>query len=253
MANYTELTSNDDTVLSKIFDPESAPNLRLMIDPHLPRDPHTNEETFHKIQSQERNIIETIERAVRNGGENDIGRNAQLHEAYLQLSSLIEIYPEAASLKNNRAQLSRMLLESNLTDDPEKDELKEHSSPTLLNTISDLDKAIELTQPATPSEAVSPFQCRILGQAFTQRAALFHTASKDPNLMVRIRKCGTQFSEWDVNDFEEAASRDFFMGGRYGNEIGKALAVHTNPTAKLCGQMVQEAMKREIAVSPSAS
>ena len=50
---------------------------------------------------------------------------------------------------------------------------------------------------------------------------------------------------WQVIDFEEAASRDFFMGGRYGNEIGKALAVHTNPTAKLCGQIVQEAMRKE--------
>ena len=46
-------------------------------------------------------------------------------------------------------------------------------------------------------------------------------------------------------DFEEAASRDFALGGRYGNEIAKGLAVSTNPTAKLCGQMVREAMKKE--------
>ena len=38
---------------------------------------------------------------------------------------------------------------------------------------------------------------------------------------------------------------DFAMGGRYGNEIAKGLAVSTNPTAKLCGQMVREAMKKE--------
>jgi hypothetical protein len=37
------------------------------------------------------------------------------------------------------------------------------------------------------------------------------------------------------------------MGGRYGNEIAKALAVSTNPTAKLCGEMVREAMRKEYA------
>jgi hypothetical protein len=50
---------------------------------------------------------------------------------------------------------------------------------------------------------------------------------------------------WSKLDFEEHASRDFAMGGRYGNEIAKGLAVSTNPTAKLCGQMVREAMKKE--------
>jgi hypothetical protein len=37
------------------------------------------------------------------------------------------------------------------------------------------------------------------------------------------------------------------MGGRYGNEIAKALAVSANPTAKLCGEMVREAMRKEYA------
>jgi hypothetical protein len=41
------------------------------------------------------------------------------------------------------------------------------------------------------------------------------------------------------------ASRDFMLGGRYGNQIAKALAVATNPTAKLCGSIVQEAMSKE--------
>ena len=253
MAHHSDLTSNDDTVLSKIFDPESAPNARLMVDSLLPRDPHTSEETLQKIQGQERSIIDTVEKSLGVGGEPDIGRNAKLAEAYSQLSSLIDTFPEAASLRNNRAQLSRMMLGPMLTSDSEDDEPTKPSLPTLLNTVSDLDKAIELCQPPAPSQAISPFQCRILGQAYTQRAALFHSASKDPNLMAKIRKLGKQFSDWDANDFKEAASQDFFMGGRYGNEIGKALAVHTNPTAKLCGQMVQEAMKREMAVGPSAS
>ena len=48
-----------------------------------------------------------------------------------------------------------------------------------------------------------------------------------------------------VVEFEEHASRDFVMGGRYGNEIARALAVSANPTAKLCGEMVREAMRKE--------
>lgn len=35
------------------------------------------------------------------------------------------------------------------------------------------------------------------------------------------------------------------MGGRYGNEVAKALAVASNPTAKLCGAIVKEAMRKE--------
>ena len=35
------------------------------------------------------------------------------------------------------------------------------------------------------------------------------------------------------------------MAGRYGDEMGKGLAVSTNPTAKLCGEMVKEAMRKE--------
>ncbi len=53
--------------------------------------------------------------------------------------------------------------------------------------------------------------------------------------------------QWKVTEWEENASRDFMVGGRYGNEIAKALAVAANPTAKLCGEMVREAMKKEYA------
>ena len=37
------------------------------------------------------------------------------------------------------------------------------------------------------------------------------------------------------------------LGGRYGNEIARNLAVGTNPVAKLCGEMVREAMRKEYA------
>jgi len=35
------------------------------------------------------------------------------------------------------------------------------------------------------------------------------------------------------------------MGGRYGNEMARAMSVATNPYAKLCGGIVKEAMRAE--------
>lgn len=52
--------------------------------------------------------------------------------------------------------------------------------------------------------------------------------------------------KWSANDFEEAASRDFRAAGTYGSEIGRVLGVAVNPTAKLCGEMVRGAMRREV-------
>lgn len=48
-------------------------------------------------------------------------------------------------------------------------------------------------------------------------------------------------------EWEEAASGDFLMGGRLGNEVARQMAVVVNPTAKLCGDMVREAMRMEYA------
>lgn len=63
----------------------------------------------------------------------------------------------------------------------------------------------------------------------------------------RIKKELLQESSWSHLDFQEHASRDYMMAGRYGNKIGKAVAVTMNPTAKLCGEIVKEAMRKEYA------
>jgi hypothetical protein len=42
------------------------------------------------------------------------------------------------------------------------------------------------------------------------------------------------------------ASRDFFVGGRYGNKIAQQMSVQTNPYAKMCGAIVKEAMRKEM-------
>ena len=49
------------------------------------------------------------------------------------------------------------------------------------------------------------------------------------------------------DELEEMASKDFAAGGRYGDERAKQMAVKTNPYAKMCGAIVKEAMKKEMA------
>jgi hypothetical protein len=44
---------------------------------------------------------------------------------------------------------------------------------------------------------------------------------------------------------EELASRDFTLGGRYGNKVARQLSVQTNPYAKACGAIVKEALRKE--------
>lgn len=47
-------------------------------------------------------------------------------------------------------------------------------------------------------------------------------------------------------ELEEWASRDFERGGRYGNKAAAEMARATNPYARLCGSIVEGAMRREM-------
>lgn len=253
MANSLQLTGNDSSVLAQLFDPESAPTTHILVDPSLPDEPRfENHQILAEIKEQERAIIGRVEAAIKEH-ERSWEQTAVLDEAYDALTNLIDAYPQCSSIRNNRAQLLRLKHGDNLL----VPQVSSGVSCSLLSegavAVIDLDSAISLLAPSTPHAAVSPGQCRTLAQAYTQRGALFYAASKTlvtdihvPHVRVPVGRLAT----WTSLDFEQAASRDFFMGGRYGNEVAKALAVHTNPTAKLCGQMVQEAMKQEYIVSP---
>ena len=111
--------------------------------------------------------------------------------------------------------------------------------------LSDLDQAISLLTPVGRYPRLSPQAARTLSLAHTQRGAIYHMTAKMLALGAVSVPDGRREAGWTKLEFEENASRDFAMGGRYGNEIAKGLAVSTNPTAKLCGQMVREAMKKE--------
>ncbi|MCJ1480452.1 hypothetical protein MMC06_000607 [Schaereria dolodes] len=246
------LTANDSSVILRIFDPEKAPGATVILDPSFPVDPHiTDLDTLGLIKDKEAQIIKRIEIAIKDEVDQPI-RSSILEKAFADLSDLIATYPNYASLRNNRAQLTRVqfgdlaLISSNCLQSASLESNRGSS------TLEDLHAAIILLSPATPLTPLSPAACRVLAQAYTQRGALYRAmaklrmlSSKDETFQPILSTSIIPLQDWKVRELEEAASRDFFMGGRYGNEIGKVLAVHINPTAKLCGQMVQEAMRKE--------
>ena len=255
MANGPVLTSNDQAVLSKLFDPESAPDARVLVDPSLPSDPNIEDVgVLASIKREEVSVIKYVELALRDPNSTLEDKNQRLSHAYDRFSALVDAHPNSASLLNNRAQIFRLQYgDSHFIGS--KGATSENKIPALAAiALQDLSEAIRLLSPSNPQPAISPNQCRVLAQAHTQRAAMYHAASKklapqdqSPESVPAMTASIASIGSWKTQDFEEAASRDFFMGGRYGNEVGKALAVHTNPTAKLCGQIVQEAMRREYA------
>ena len=49
----------------------------------------------------------------------------------------------------------------------------------------------------------------------------------------------------DSEMLEELANREFELAGRYRNEQARTMATLTNPYGRLCGGIVQEAMRAD--------
>ncbi|KAK4240237.1 hypothetical protein C8A03DRAFT_31623 [Achaetomium macrosporum] len=254
------LSRRDLNVLEKIKDPESDPSLLIQVDPSLPKDPHIlDAHEYQSISQQEREIILSIQRLEvqqakqQSEGTTDTDIAEEYRKCVSRLGQLIQDHPQYASARNNRAQALRRLYGDSIlvADAPRNPQalLQRVDDSERLDVaktvLSDLDHAILLLAPKVAYSRLSPQVARTLSNAHTQRAAIYLMTSKllGPNT-VSVDAERPEAS-WSKLDFEEQASRDFAMGGRYGNEIAKALAVSTNPTAKLCGQMVREAMKKE--------
>jgi len=260
------LTTHDLFVLEKIKDPESGPAPPLLISESLPKDPYiTDQKLYQSITQQEREIISTIQEIeLQIAGLKPSSQASSPLSQYLicvkKFDRLIEDYPNYASARNNRAQALRriygdtMLVKSPLdTSGEQAMVLDPRASDTFLMSMSkqvleDLTTAISLLTPKLFSP-LSTQAAKTLSQAYTQRGALYHLTAKclsSKDTVLRIDKKRKEV-QWKVIDFEENASADFMMGGRYGNEIAKALVVTSNPTAKLCGDIVREAMSKEYA------
>lgn len=113
--------------------------------------------------------------------------------------------------------------------------------------FADLGQAINLSTPSSPADPVSPIQARILADTHTHRGYLLLKAAR-ARKDSKIQGSG-QLWELGSDQLEEMASRDFFFGGRYGNKIAQQMAVQTNPYAKMCGSIVKEAMRKEVAMN----
>ncbi|KAK0705265.1 hypothetical protein B0H67DRAFT_593617 [Lasiosphaeris hirsuta] len=257
---FVSLSRRDMNVLGKIKDPESDPSLAVYIDTALPRDPNIRDASIYdKLSQRERDIIVSIQKLeIQHASEQSRGSPGVdviqgYRECVSRFGQLIEEYPHYASARNNRAQALRRLCGDSMlvSKGPQlpqallhdQDEVERMEMAHLL--LSDLDRAILLLTPAGRFPKLAPQAARTLSLAYTQRAAIYHMTSKLMDSrsvsVVPLRR----EASWTKLAFEENASRDFAMGGRYGNEIARGLAVSTNPTAKLCGQMVREVMKKE--------
>ncbi|EHK15467.1 uncharacterized protein TRIVIDRAFT_184888 [Trichoderma virens Gv29-8] len=253
------LSQHDINVLEKIKDPESNPAAGIVIDSALPRDPQiVDHSVYERVVERERTIIRTLQAIEMQlssfQSEDDADKAIESYKSCVSdFGNLISDYPLYASARNNRAQIMRrlygdgMLLNYTATmpmpliPQPEQSEKRKAAN----DTLEDMETAIRLLTPSSPSAPMSAQAARTLSMAHTQRAAIYLRTAKLMSDRQLDLDDSREEATWSRIDFEEAASRDLALGGRYGNQIAKALAVSVNPTAKLCGQMVREAMKKE--------
>jgi hypothetical protein len=224
------LSSHDVHVLSALFDPESSPSSSVKVDSSLRPLPQFSVDELASLQTAERTAIHLL--AVPSPSKQDIDA------AIAALTSIISSQPNYASAYTNRAQTVRLAI---------GDLFAPANIADIERVFDDLASAISLAAPGDAGR-VSPVQAKVLATAHTHRAYLYLKAAKaagesetgflegGPEKLRGLRK----------ERLEEMASRDFALGGRYGDRLAKEMAVKTNPYAKMCGAIVKEAMREEI-------
>lgn len=133
-------------------------------------------------------------------------------EALDLLSAVILAHPSYASAYNNRAQAYRAL------------------DPVDPRASADLRQAVALATPR--SRFLSKMQATVLKNAHAQLAAIYTelAARSDDQL------------SWE---YREMASSQLALAGSYGEKTLQALAVRVNPYAKLCGGVMEQALKMD--------
>jgi hypothetical protein len=247
------LTSNDSAVLQALFDAESSPSSGFTVDPSLPPWPSSvniSETDLTSLKQRETDIIRKL--------QSDKSPSIETVQSALDdFDSLITGHPTYPSAYTNRAQTLRLLVDLIYSKEAGSDQSTEgeisdaalfapQTSQLCSRIFSDLGQAITFATPASPADAVSTTQARLLADAHTHRGYLLLKAA-------RMKKAGSsdeagpeRLRALSADQLEEMASRDFFFGGRYGNKVAQQLSVQTNPYAKMCGAIVKEAMKKEL-------
>lgn len=226
------LSPNDRLVLSRVFESHPAGSLsKSLVDPELPTATGSNLSltVLEKLQSQEYSIITTCSGSYVSA--------ESLKQAVDQLTVLIRSHPTYSSAYNNRAQVLRLLYGDNLCSEEVK----------TATVWSDLCTAIRLELPEQPDRKVCEFQARVLRSGYAQRGYLTWKAAKRVNNGSENAKYLPEELKWlTQSEMEDRARTDFELAGRYGDQEAMKMAVSANPYARLCGNIVQEAMKAEI-------
>ncbi|MCJ1227155.1 hypothetical protein MMC12_003810 [Toensbergia leucococca] len=234
------MSVRDTSVLNRLFDAEASPNASTIIDPGMPEDPHIqNGDVLARLRGQEAasiRLIETTLSRIPHDGLVLRSKYPEIDEAIAALTSVIATYPDYASGYVNRAQALRIKY---------GDHIFSSSLPSSNTMFADLNRSIDLATPQFPESPVSPSQARVLANAHALRGTLIHTLSKDLPALQDKQQLPAFLCGRTAENLEELGSRDFALGGKYGNEIAKAMAIQTNTYAKMCGKIVQEAMRKE--------
>lgn len=222
----SSLSGNDANVLNALFDPESSISSGAPIDASRNGLPHVHGEELPSLQAIEAQILRPLSAPTTD--------RRTIAAAIVSLDQLVHKHPSYASAYINRAQVNRLKLDDGMYT------VKDSEVVALI--LADLSKAIDLLMPSSPSESASMLQARLLATAHTHRAFVLYKTSKTGDISCLpepIRNAG-------VEAVAEMASRDFRLGGTYGDTVAQQMSVRTNPYAKLCGAIVKEAMRKEM-------
>lgn len=246
------LTSNDAAVLQALFDAESSPSSGITIEETSPSWPNTvniSQADLESLKSREVDIIRKLQ------GENPSQGDVKF--ALDSLNALINGYPTYPPAYTNRAQTTRLLIDlkykeshpQSQTESPDEALFTPESESLSSQIFTDLGQAITLATPVSPADPLSSVQARLLADAHTHRGyLLLKTARLKKNAALSFEDLvgPERLRRLSADELEEMASRDFFLGGRFGNKVAQQLAVQTNPYAKMCGAIVKEAMRKEV-------
>lgn len=224
------LSQNDKNVLSRIFESHPSGSLATSpIDPTLPNSlPSISPDVLSELRELEFAAISHLD-AERPSQES-------LHQSIAKLTDLITSYPQYSSAYNNRAQALRLLHGDDLYSEAVSD-----------STLwSDLCSAITFASPRQPRQRVCELQGQILRSAYAQRGYLTWKASKNLGATQSSNNLPPELTGLEVEAIEDRARSDLEAAGRYGDQEAKKMAISANPYARLCGNIVEEAMIAEM-------
>jgi len=191
--------------------------LNLLFDPEAQTPVTEKSEDVHQVPSLTAEQCTEIQHLERRAIQ--LAQNGALREAEQILTQTIERYPNGRpSLWNNRAQVRRL-------------------SNNVAGALDDLSQIIRYWS-TSKNVPTSPDHAKVLSFAYTHRATIYMLASKG--------QISGILEDESSEGLEERASHDFSMAGKYGSELARAMAVRTNPYAKMCGAIVQTAMRSEM-------